>query len=250
MSDEHQHGHDHNDDGSGHGHGHGHGNNRGWSAIVRYLRNGRRMWRNEMNRAVVALVDSRRGETVVDLGAGMGPGSVLVSKTGAKAVAVEPTPFLRRILQFRRAITSTRSRIEIVDGAAEAIPLGDGEADAVMAVNSMHHWVDLADAVGEIARVLAPGGRIVLVDEAFDDPTHPDHERFAKRRRRHGHGHGPDDGADEPVGPARHGFHDVDGQHVAGLLAAAGFAEIVAIDRRLLGRPVLAVTASRPPTGT
>jgi SAM-dependent methyltransferase len=43
----------------------------------------------------------------------------------------------------------------------------------------MHHWVDHGAAFAEFARVLAPGGRLVLVDEDYDDPTHPDHGEFA-----------------------------------------------------------------------
>ena len=43
-------------------------------------------------------------------------------------------------------------------------------------VNAIHHWTDLEAAVDELARVLAPRGRALLVDEDFTHPDHPQHE--------------------------------------------------------------------------
>jgi SAM-dependent methyltransferase len=48
--------------------------------------------------------------------------------------------------------------LEGVDGSAEAIPFGDGAADAVVAGSSLH-WFELELALPEIHRVLRPGGR-------------------------------------------------------------------------------------------
>ena len=66
-------------------------------------------------------------------------------------VAVEPTPYMRRVLSVRRLGQRARSRIEVVDGAAEATGLADASVDAAWAVNSMHHWTDADAAVRELA---------------------------------------------------------------------------------------------------
>ncbi|MDH3704422.1 MAG: class I SAM-dependent methyltransferase [Acidimicrobiia bacterium] len=210
-------------------HHHGHAHDRGLSGALRYLRWAPQMWRSEINDAVVELVDPQRHQRVVDIGAGMGAATVRAAKRGASVTAVEPTPFLRRILQVRRGFQRARKRIHVVDGAAEHIPLPDRSADAVWATNTMHHWVDPADGLAEIARVLRSGGRMVLVDEDFDDPAHPEHDRFGSAE------------SDR--------FHMVDIERMGQLAAAAGLASVTAGARQLADRPVLAVIAEGPERG-
>jgi SAM-dependent methyltransferase len=87
---------------------------------------------------------------VVELGAGTGKLTRALAGLGVRVVAVEPDP---RMLAVLRA-----AGLEGVEGSAEEIPLGDGEADAVVA-GSCLHWFELAPALREIHRVLRPGGR-------------------------------------------------------------------------------------------
>lgn len=211
-----------------HGHQHGHANDRGVRGTLRYLRWLPQLWHSDIDDAVVALAAPRRGERCADIGAGLGAGVMPAVAAGAHVVAVEPTPMLRRLLRVRRALSRRRKLISVVDGAAEQIPAGDGSIDAVWAVNTMHHWVDVERAAGEIARVLRTGGRVVLVDEDFADPSHPDHDRFGD--------HG---------GPEQHGFTMVDADRMGDLLHAAGLTDVDASNRTLDGRPVVAVTAVR-----
>jgi SAM-dependent methyltransferase len=223
STDHHHHRHDH----ERHGHGHGHGEDQGLSGILRYLRFAPKMWRSSLNMAVVDLLELAPGETVVDIGAGMGAGATAAARRAANVVAVEPTPFLRNVLTTRRLAPAWRQHITISDGAAEAIPVKDRGADAVMAVNTMHHWTDPDEATAEIARVLRPGGRFVLVDEDFEDPSHPDAEHFAE--------HG-----------GRHGFTMVDADAMADRFERVGITDVVAVRRQLDGRPVIAVTGRAP----
>jgi ubiquinone/menaquinone biosynthesis C-methylase UbiE len=141
------------------------------------------MWRSRISREVVRSVAPRAGERVVDLGAGMGSATVLAARRGATVVAVDPTSFMRRILGVRRLWQPHRAGIAVLDGAAESIPLGDASIDALWTVNTLHHWTDRTSACREVARVMRPGGRVLLVDEDFDSPTHPEYDARRPRGR-------------------------------------------------------------------
>ncbi len=91
-------------------------------------------------------------------------------------VAVDPSGLMRSICGMRRLFQRARSRITVESGTAESLPVAGGSIDALWTVNSVHHWVDLDLAFAELARVLAPGGRLVLMDEDFTHPDHPRHE--------------------------------------------------------------------------
>ena len=87
---------------------------------------------------------------VIELGAGTGKLTRSLGTLGVRVLAVEPDARMLAVLRARG--------LGGVPGSAEEIPLGDGEADAVVA-GSCLHWFDLARALPEIHRVLRPGGR-------------------------------------------------------------------------------------------
>lgn len=87
---------------------------------------------------------------VVELGAGTGKLTRAVAELGVRVIAVEPDGRMRAVLQG--------NGLEGVEGSAEEIPIGDAEADAVVA-GSCVHWFELERALPEIERVLRPGGR-------------------------------------------------------------------------------------------
>jgi ubiquinone/menaquinone biosynthesis C-methylase UbiE len=186
------------------------------------------MWRSPVNREVVRQLDIRADERALDVGAGMGAGVVLAARTGARVVAVDPTPFMRLVLRVRRAGQRARRRIEILDGAVEHLPVADTSIDAAWSVNAMHHWVDLDAAIAELRRVMRHGGRVLLVDEDFDDPTHESHDQFGERRREHAHV-----------------FASIDPVVVGAKLAAAGFVVTTADKTVFSGQPAKLVRATK-----
>lgn len=195
--------------------------------FVRYIKMFPKMWRSPVSREVVRAISPQPGEHVVDIGAGMGPATVLAAKAGAAVLAVDPTRYMRRILALRRLGQRGRSAIHVADGSAESIPADEHSVDAVWTVNTMHHWTNLDAAIVELARVLRPGGRLVLVDEDFDAPTHP---AFAKSQRgAHRHQH----------------FATIDPAAVASRLIAAGFASAEGSHGSIADRPVKLVRATR-----
>jgi ubiquinone/menaquinone biosynthesis C-methylase UbiE len=210
------------------GHAHGHHHDRGLRAVLRYIRLLPLMWRSELNDAVVRHLALKPGELVVDLGAGMGAATVKAAQQGAQVIAVDPMPFMRAVLLLRRLGHGGRKTITVQDGAAEAIPARDQTVDGLWTVNTLHHWTDREAASRELARVLKPGGRVLLLDEDFDDPSHPEHDHIRASRTRSGLV-----------------FEEVDPDALAYALRAAGFAHAEGSRTRFAGRPVKQVSATR-----
>jgi ubiquinone/menaquinone biosynthesis C-methylase UbiE len=137
--------------------------------------------------ALEALVGGRARARVLDLGSGAGPVSYRVAPHVAVVTAVDVSqPMLDLVARTARerglANVTTRS------SAAESLPFDSGRFDLVLSRFSAHHWRDLDAGLREAQRVLAPGGRAVLIDsiapsaalldshlqtiELLRDPTH------------------------------------------------------------------------------
>ncbi|MFB6236713.1 MAG: class I SAM-dependent methyltransferase [Halopenitus sp.] len=102
----------------------------------------------------------RTVDRVLDVGGGSG--------RAAEAVPVED----RIVVDFSRGMLSrARDRgLAAVQGDAGTLPVPDAVVDAVVIVDALHHFPDQAGALREAARVLRPGGVLVVRDF---DPSHP-----------------------------------------------------------------------------
>ncbi len=129
----------------GHDH-HRHEHDKGLRTKLHWLLQIRKFWQSDVNREVFAMAAPAAGEHAVDVGAGMGPATVLAARRGARVTAVEPSRFMRTILSVRRPFQRARSRITVADGVAESLPVPDGSVDVLWTVNAVHHWVDLEAA--------------------------------------------------------------------------------------------------------
>jgi SAM-dependent methyltransferase len=104
--------------------------------------------------------------TVVELGAGTGKLTRLLAPAFGRVIAVEPADPMRRLL------VRNCPDAEAVVGTAEAIPLPDGSAEGVFIAEAFHKF-DGRCALAEIARVLRPGGALVLLWNIPGGPWEP-----------------------------------------------------------------------------
>jgi SAM-dependent methyltransferase len=95
---------------------------------------------------------------VVEIGAGNGLNFAHYPATVTDVVAIEPEPTLRAIAQ--QAAARAPVPVSVRQGTASAVPLEDGEMDAAVASLVLCSVPDQARALGELHRVLRPGGEL------------------------------------------------------------------------------------------
>jgi SAM-dependent methyltransferase len=104
------------------------------------------------------------GERLVDLGCGRGGDLVraaaLVGPAG-QVTGVDATP---RLVEAARQRTAGLANASVVQGDLAAAPLPSGCADVVVSNCAINHAPDKAAVYREVARLLAPGGRLVVSD--------------------------------------------------------------------------------------
>jgi SAM-dependent methyltransferase len=119
------------------------------------------------------------GERVLEVGCGTGV--VLRDlarrvKPGGMAVGLDPGPHFLAIAAELIEQAGLSELTELREGDARALPFGDGEFDAVLAVTTLSHVPNGDQALREMVRVLRPSGRVGLLDHDADATivSHPD----------------------------------------------------------------------------
>ncbi len=112
-------------------------------------------------RAVARLVDPEL--RVADIGTGTGVLALELGRLGLRVVAIDNST---RMLDAARAKLEREdvSGVELRLGEASALPLADGEVDAALAHMVLHYLPSPGEAIREMARAVAPGGTVVVVD--------------------------------------------------------------------------------------
>ncbi|HLS78030.1 MAG TPA: methyltransferase domain-containing protein [Nocardia sp.] len=123
------------------------------------------------------------GERAVDIGSGTGSEVFVfadaVGPTG-EAIGVEPDPNLLSSAERRAAQKDSTARF--YSGDAYGIPFGADYFDAVLSERVFQHLTAPARAANEIARVLRPGGRTVVMDVDWETAiVHPGDRRVARQ---------------------------------------------------------------------
>ena len=157
--------------------------------------------------------------SVADLGCGEGYLTIETSRWASKVIAVDRS---KTVLDRARELASRRkvSNVTWKKGELEKLPLGDASVDLALMSQALHHAADPAKALKEAARILAPGGRVLVLDLREHD------ERWVKDR----------------LGDRWPGFSD---PALRRLLEGAGFEHVrVTVGARRTGDPFTVLIAS------
>jgi demethylmenaquinone methyltransferase / 2-methoxy-6-polyprenyl-1,4-benzoquinol methylase len=123
-------------------------------------------------RALVAGIDPRPDQRVLDVAAGTGLVTAELVRRGAGAVvAVDQSEDMLAGARARAASSpALADRVTFIRGQAERLPFADGEFDALTFTYLLRYVDDTAATMRELARVVAPGGRIGMLE--FAVPQH------------------------------------------------------------------------------
>ncbi len=134
--------------------------------ITAFLSCGRdRAWKAQL----AELAGVGPGARVIDLACGTGDIAFALAARGARVVGVDLT--FRMLELARRRIGAGAPAVATIAGDMLALPIATGTADLVSTGYGLRNVPDLVGALGEIHRVLRPGGRLVSLD--FNRPRSP-----------------------------------------------------------------------------
>jgi demethylmenaquinone methyltransferase/2-methoxy-6-polyprenyl-1,4-benzoquinol methylase len=118
-----------------------------------------RRWR----RVLVHSAGDLRGRSAVDACCGTGDVTLALADAGATAVGVD---FTREMLARaeHKARRAARARVHFTRGDAQALPLKNATADVCTIAFGLRNVADRACALREMARVVRPGGRVLVLE--------------------------------------------------------------------------------------
>jgi len=122
---------------------------------------------------------------VADLGCGTGHAAAALAPHVARVVGVDQSAAM---LKAARKRTAGMGNVELRAGRLEALPLDDGSCDAALLLLALTYVGEPAMAVSEMARILRPGGRAVVVDLLRHD-----RDDFRRRMGQEGFGFEPEE---------------------------------------------------------
>lgn len=105
------------------------------------------------------------GERLLDVGCGTGAllAAVREAVPGVDAVGADLAPEMLAAARARLG-----AAVPLVAADAARLPVRAGRFDAVVSTSAFHYWPDPRAGLAEVARVLRPGGRLVLTDWCHD----------------------------------------------------------------------------------
>lgn len=104
--------------------------------------------------------DRHSGKRVLEVGFGLGTDYVSFARGGARCFGIDLTP--THVDATRRRLREMRYPLRLTRGDAEALPFRDGSFDVVYSFGVLHHTPGIQAAIGEIYRVLRPGGEAIV----------------------------------------------------------------------------------------
>jgi ArsR family transcriptional regulator len=122
----------------------------------------RKVWNDDTLRARALARVLPRDLVALDVGTGTGTLALELAAAGMRVIAVDHSKAMLDATQ--RKVEQSGAKVELRLGEAEALPVADAEVDAAFAHLVLQYLPAPARAFAELARVVKPGGAVVVVD--------------------------------------------------------------------------------------
>ncbi|MBU0492667.1 MAG: class I SAM-dependent methyltransferase [Chloroflexi bacterium] len=99
---------------------------------------------------------------VLDAGCGTGRFSIPLAERGVQVVAVDASPAMLAVARRKAGEAGVASHITFVQGDVEHLSFAPGSFDGAVSIAVLRHFPSPAVGIGELARVLRPGGAMAL----------------------------------------------------------------------------------------
>src|SRR5215210_5772285 len=133
------------------------------SATLKHLRE--HWWDDSFTSFLQETLQPKVGRRILDVGCGTGTAEVHLSRLRLSQVELVGIDLLpERVAAARAAAIGHNMRARFAAADASALPFPSATFDSTFCVAVLQHIGDVAHAIGEMARVTRPGGRIVAVE--------------------------------------------------------------------------------------
>lgn len=123
-------------------------------------------WRKK----VLKIISDANPDNILDIATGTGDLAILMAQTTAsKIVGLDISVGMLEVGKKKIADKNMSDRIEMIIGDSEDLPFGDASFDAITVAFGVRNFENLEKGLGEILRVLKPGGKFVVLETS--NPT-------------------------------------------------------------------------------
>ena len=136
-----------------------------------------------LQKKALAALRPGTGDRVLDVACGAGALVTEVAPRVERAVGVDLSDGMLELARSRLAAADNPrpANVELVLGPSDALPFDDGSFTALVCTTALHHFPDPQRSINEMARVLAPGGRLVIGDACRDSAATKLADRLHRR---------------------------------------------------------------------